>query len=96
MRRVIITPGRVLYRPAELHASNRILRNYEGEYALTVSFRDHDFQKLSYSAVDMAPEVVGPILRSGLEVRPHPLAGDEVMKDYSLSISLTLARGKRN
>lgn len=65
----------------ELHASNRILRNYEAEFALTVSFRDHDFQKLSHSAAELVPNVVYPVLLDGIKVRLNVLT---VLFNFSL------------
>ncbi|XP_054724114.1 uncharacterized protein LOC129234216 isoform X1 [Uloborus diversus] len=50
IRRVTLTPTRVLLWPPEVMLSNRILRNFDSEYALRVSFRDDNMSRLSFNA----------------------------------------------
>ncbi|XP_023229609.1 probable RNA-dependent RNA polymerase 1 [Centruroides sculpturatus] len=50
IRRVVLTPTRTLFYPSEFQFSNRLLRNFNADYALRVSFRDDDGRKLSAPA----------------------------------------------
>ncbi|XP_067140461.1 uncharacterized protein [Centruroides vittatus] len=50
IRRVVLTPTTTLFYPPEFQFSNRMLRNFDSNYALRVSFRDDDGRKLSASA----------------------------------------------
>ncbi|XP_023212998.1 probable RNA-dependent RNA polymerase 1 [Centruroides sculpturatus] len=50
IRRVVLTPTTTLFYPPEFQFSNRMLRNFDSNYALRVSFRDDDGKKLSASA----------------------------------------------
>ncbi|KAL3170026.1 hypothetical protein MRX96_015098 [Rhipicephalus microplus] len=74
VRRSIVTPSKVLLLPPQLHNENRILRKFDPEYSLRVSFRDDNLQHLSYSLMSgscrhMAIErVVTDTLRHGLTV----------------------------
>ncbi|XP_067127718.1 uncharacterized protein [Centruroides vittatus] len=47
IRRVVLTPTRAIFYPPEFQFKNRMLRNYNSDYALRVSFRDDDNFKLS-------------------------------------------------
>ncbi|XP_023223830.1 probable RNA-dependent RNA polymerase 1 isoform X2 [Centruroides sculpturatus] len=47
IRRVVLTPTKTLFYPPKFQFSNRILRNFNADYALRVSFRDDDNKKLS-------------------------------------------------
>lgn len=74
VRRSIVTPSKVLLLPPQLHSENRILRKFDAEYSLRVSFRDDNLQHLSYSLMSgscrhLAIErVVTDTLRQGLVV----------------------------
>ena len=48
VRRVTITPTRVIYDPPELNTSNRVLRHdkHKADFFIRVSFRDEDFSPL--------------------------------------------------
>ncbi|GFQ93910.1 RNA-dependent RNA polymerase 1 [Trichonephila clavata] len=50
IRRVTVTPTRQLLWPPEIMFGNRVLRNFDSEYALRVSFRDDDYSQLSFVA----------------------------------------------
>lgn len=51
IRRVTITPSRQLLWAPEIMFSNRVLRKFDSDYALRVSFRDDNFSKLSFQAL---------------------------------------------
>ncbi|KAH9362316.1 hypothetical protein HPB48_002294 [Haemaphysalis longicornis] len=87
VRRAIVTPSRVLLLPAQVHSDNRILRKFDPEYSLRVSFRDDDLRNLSYSLMfsswrySVIEKVVGNTLREGLAV------GDRKFKLLATSCS---------
>ncbi|KAH6930134.1 hypothetical protein HPB50_010396 [Hyalomma asiaticum] len=74
VRSVFFTPGRIILRPAQVHFENRILRQFNGEFAIRASFRDDNLDKLSFtlnlhsSRDAMLDTVVGRFLREGLRV----------------------------
>ncbi|KAH6944423.1 hypothetical protein HPB50_003077 [Hyalomma asiaticum] len=74
VRRSIVTPSKVLLLPPQLHNENRILRKFDPEYSLRVSFRDDNLQHLSYSLMSGScrhvaiERVVTDTLRKGLAV----------------------------
>ena len=49
IRRISITPTRILFQPPELNTSNRVLRQYIPDNFVRVSFRDEDFGPLNLS-----------------------------------------------
>ena len=71
VRRVIITPTRCLFLPAELAYENRILRQNGEEYCLRIAFRDEDFYKLRSYEVSRAAEILSRIestLNQGIQI----------------------------
>ncbi|XP_035217229.1 uncharacterized protein LOC118190585, partial [Stegodyphus dumicola] len=50
IRRITLTPTRQILWPPEIMFENRVLRNFDSEYALRISFRDDNMKKLSYCA----------------------------------------------
>ncbi|KAL1429112.1 hypothetical protein MTO96_016843 [Rhipicephalus appendiculatus] len=74
VRRSIVTPSKVILLPPQLHNENRILRKFDPEYSLRVSFRDDNLQHLSYSLMSGScrhiaiERVVTDTLRNGLAV----------------------------
>ncbi|XP_035220933.1 RNA-dependent RNA polymerase 1-like, partial [Stegodyphus dumicola] len=50
IRRITLTPTRTLLWPAEIMYENRVLRNFDPEYAVRVSFRDDNMMRLSFCA----------------------------------------------
>ncbi|XP_064476714.1 uncharacterized protein LOC135390766 isoform X2 [Ornithodoros turicata] len=74
VRRVFLTPSRVLYLPAQVHCENRILREFNPEYAIRVSFRDDNLDKLSHTLQfhsqkdEFLNAVVGNVLRNGVKI----------------------------
>ncbi|XP_077542923.1 uncharacterized protein LOC144155400 [Haemaphysalis longicornis] len=87
VRRAIVTPSRVLLLPPQVHSENRILRKFDPEYSLRVSFRDDNLCNLSYSLMFIScrypviEKVVGNTLREGLAV------GDRKFKLLATSCS---------
>ncbi|GIY68118.1 RNA-dependent RNA polymerase [Caerostris extrusa] len=74
VRRVVITPSKVIFmRPYE-HFDNRIIRRFDVEYMLRVSFQDDNFEKLTYAVQYnsnkelITSRVVGDILMSGITI----------------------------
>ncbi|XP_077549800.1 uncharacterized protein LOC144162939 [Haemaphysalis longicornis] len=74
VRSVFITPGRLILRPAQVHFENRVLREFNSEYAIRASFRDDNLDKLSFtlnlhSCRDVLLDaVVGRFMREGMSV----------------------------
>lgn len=74
VRRLFVTPSHVFFLPPAVHAENRVLRKFDADYALRVSFRDDHFELLSHSLGshgdkrDMLDEVVGRFLRNGIKI----------------------------
>ncbi|CAN7974885.1 unnamed protein product [Ixodes persulcatus] len=74
VRRVFVTPSRVFFLPPNVHCENRVLRQFDAEYALRVSFRDDHLQQLSHTLMfhpkknEMMEEIVAKFLRDGLKV----------------------------
>ncbi|CAN7999514.1 unnamed protein product [Ixodes hexagonus] len=87
VRRIFVTPSRVLFLPANVHCENRVLRRFDAEYALRVSFRDDHLQQLSHTFMfhpekqDMMQEIVGTFLWGGVQI------GDRVFKLLATSCS---------
>ncbi|XP_035217230.1 RNA-dependent RNA polymerase 1-like [Stegodyphus dumicola] len=50
IRRITLTPTRQLLWPPEIMYENRVLRNFDSEYAIRVSFRDDNMMRLSFYA----------------------------------------------
>ncbi|KAF8787350.1 uncharacterized protein LOC129972502 [Argiope bruennichi] len=74
VRRVIITPSKVIFfRPYE-HFDNRIIRKFGVEYMLRVSIQDDNFEKLTFAVQynsqkeSIMKEVVSKILNSGIAI----------------------------
>lgn len=63
IRRVTVTPTRHILFAPEIMLSNRILRNFDPEYSLRVSFRDDDNTRLSFKAVHACEEVFDHAVR---------------------------------
>ncbi|CAN8010778.1 unnamed protein product, partial [Ixodes pacificus] len=74
VRRVFVTPSCVFFLPPNVHSENRVLRCFDAEYALRVSFRDDNLQHLSHSLMfhrqkeEMVDTIVAKFLRTGIEV----------------------------
>ncbi|GFS65766.1 RNA-dependent RNA polymerase 1 [Trichonephila inaurata madagascariensis] len=74
VRRVIITPSRVIFLPPYEHFDNRIIRKFGIEYMLRISIQDDNFEKLTYAVQynskrdQIMEEVVVKILTNGLSV----------------------------
>ncbi|KAH9366505.1 hypothetical protein HPB48_018080 [Haemaphysalis longicornis] len=74
VRRLFVTPSRVFYLPPAIHSENRVLRKFDVDHALRVSFRDDHFEVLSHTLGfhprkgQMMDKVVGRFLRDGLKI----------------------------
>ena len=69
IKRLVITPTRVLFYTPEIMSRNRVLRNYDTKNFLCVNIRDEDFNKLSAAGgtIDKLLERVKKILDEGVE-----------------------------
>lgn len=71
---LVITPTRLVFFPSEINFENRIIRKYDADYALRVSFRDDDYGKLSYRSNTMddnfVKEVLSDPVLKGITVGP--------------------------
>ncbi|XP_028390591.1 uncharacterized protein LOC114515528 [Dendronephthya gigantea] len=70
IKRVIITPTRILVYPPEVMVKNRVLRHYESDDFLCVSVREEDLSKLSMGrgSIDLLLDSVNEILNNGLNI----------------------------
>ena len=70
VKRLVITPTRTLFYPAEVMCDNRVLRNYDSSRFLCVNVRDEDFSQLSSAAGTIGPVLqrLKDILDQGLDV----------------------------
>lgn len=50
IRRITLTPTRQMLWPAEIMCNNRVLRNFNSEYSVRVSFREDNMSRLSFNA----------------------------------------------
>lgn len=77
MRRIFITPTRIILRFAELHTQNRILRHFCPDHAVRVSFRDDNLDKLTFAVFSMRTkdvfleQIVGRHLEHGFVVSSY-------------------------
>ncbi|CAN7945066.1 unnamed protein product, partial [Ixodes hexagonus] len=87
IRRLFVTPSRVFFLPPLPFRENRVLRRFNPEYALRVTFRDDNLQQLSHSLMfhrrrdEMVDAIVGKFLREGV------LVGDRRFKFLATSCS---------
>ncbi|KAK0421042.1 hypothetical protein QR680_015037 [Steinernema hermaphroditum] len=72
VRKVVVTPTRLLLMPPEVIMGNRGLRDFarNGDDAIRVQFRDDDGMKMRKNTVgdDLIKETVGKVLENGLEI----------------------------
>ena len=70
IKRVVITPTRILFHPPEVMAKNRVLRQYETDDFLCVSIREEDLSKLSMGrgSIDLVLDNVNRVLDGGLSI----------------------------
>ncbi|KAG8173772.1 hypothetical protein JTE90_015962 [Oedothorax gibbosus] len=70
IRRATLTPTRVLLWPPDLMCENRILRNFDSEYFLRVTFRDDDLLTLNIrkNSTHIFNEAVTKHMNSGLTI----------------------------
>ena len=68
IKRMVITPTRLLYYTPEVMSKNRVLRQYNTEQFLCVNIREEDFSRLSSAAgaIDNILERLKRILESGV------------------------------
>ena len=72
VRRLVLTPTRVIPFPAEVMELNRVLRNYDPDCFVSVSIREEDYSKLRGNKASL--EVVLEVIK-GYMLRGLPLAG---------------------
>lgn len=70
IRRATLTPTRVLLWPPDLMCENRILRNFDSEYFLRVTFRDDDLLTLNIrqNSILIFNEAITKHMNSGLAI----------------------------
>ncbi|KAH9366606.1 hypothetical protein HPB48_010277 [Haemaphysalis longicornis] len=74
VRRLFVTPSRIFYLPPTIHSENRVLRKFDADHVLRVSFRDDHFEVLSHTLgvhpqkEQMMDVVVGRFLKHGLKI----------------------------
>ncbi|GFS62896.1 RNA-dependent RNA polymerase 2 [Trichonephila inaurata madagascariensis] len=70
IRRIVITPTRMMMFPPDLMCENRILRNFDSEFFLRVTFRDDDFLPMNIRMYEDSVflEVVKKPINSGIKI----------------------------
>ncbi|GFR30740.1 RNA-dependent RNA polymerase 1 [Trichonephila clavata] len=70
IRRIVITPTRMMMFPPDLMCENRILRNFDSEFFLRVTFRDDDFLPMNLRMYEDTVffEVVNKPMNSGIQI----------------------------
>ena len=70
IKRVVITPTRILVHPPEVMAKNRVLRQYETDDFLCVSIREENLSKLSMGrgSIDLVLDNINRVLDGGLSI----------------------------
>lgn len=87
VRRVFVTPPRTFFLPPTVQCENRVIRRFDSEYSLRVSFRDDNLQQLSHTFMfhpkkeAMMDKIVAQFLRQGVRV------GDREFKLLATSCS---------
>ncbi|KAH6941071.1 hypothetical protein HPB50_013214 [Hyalomma asiaticum] len=72
VRRMIATPSSFILLPPEVHGQNRVLRSFDPEYALRVTFRDDNHDYLSHTLMfnqnvdEILEATVASVLRGGV------------------------------
>lgn len=72
VRRMIATPSSLILLPPEVHGQNRVLRSFDPEYALRVTFRDDNHDYLSHTLMfnqnvdEILEATVASVLRGGV------------------------------
>ncbi|XP_077549831.1 uncharacterized protein LOC144162963 [Haemaphysalis longicornis] len=72
IRRIVVTPSHVFYRPPVVHGESRVLRKFDASCMLRASFRDDNFERLSetlrfhHNREEVLDQVVGRFLREGV------------------------------
>ena len=75
IKRVVITPTRVLLYPSEVMVKNRVLRHYErDDFLCVVSFREENLSKLSIGrgSIDLLLDNINQVLNNGLNIARKP------------------------
>ncbi|GFW44808.1 RNA-dependent RNA polymerase 6 [Trichonephila clavipes] len=70
IRRIVITPTRMMMFPPDLMCENRILRNFDSEFFLRVTFRDDDFLPMNMRMYENSVffQVVKKPMNSGIKI----------------------------
>uniref|UniRef100_A0A224Z809 RNA-dependent RNA polymerase n=1 Tax=Rhipicephalus zambeziensis TaxID=60191 RepID=A0A224Z809_9ACAR len=74
VRRAISTPSNFILLPPEVHRQNRVLRSFDPEYALRVTFRDDNHDYLSHTLMfsqnvdEILEATVASLLRAGVSI----------------------------
>ncbi|KAL1482104.1 hypothetical protein MTO96_034027 [Rhipicephalus appendiculatus] len=74
VRRAISTPSNFILLPPEVHCQNRVLRSFDPEYALRVTFRDDNHDYLSHTLMfsqnvdEILEATVASLLRAGVYI----------------------------
>ncbi|XP_077499515.1 uncharacterized protein LOC144110476 isoform X2 [Amblyomma americanum] len=74
VRRIFLLPSRLLLLPPSVHHENRVLRQFEAEFALRVTIRDDNLEPLTHSLAfhqhrdEVVDAIVGQVLRQGITI----------------------------
>ncbi|XP_055939511.1 uncharacterized protein LOC129969117 [Argiope bruennichi] len=99
IRRIVVTPTRIMLWPADLMCENRILRNFDSEFFLRVTFRDDDFNQMNFRLYDPSvfQTVVSQPVNSGIliENRHYQLLAwsSSQLREHGISMYAKDSRG---
>ncbi|CAL1262580.1 unnamed protein product [Larinioides sclopetarius] len=100
IRRITLTPTKMFLWPADLMSENRILRNFDSDYVLRVSFRDDDFFSLNirHYEKEVLNEVIQKCITNGLEIgsRVYKLLAwsSSQLREHGVTMYATDAHGR--
>ncbi|XP_037556026.1 uncharacterized protein LOC119432954 [Dermacentor silvarum] len=103
VRRIFLLPSRLQLLPPCVHQENRVLRNFEPEFALRVTIRDDNLRPLSHSLAfhqqrdEIVDAIVGRVLRKGIYIgrRHFKLLASSCsqLRDHGVWLYATVTRG---
>lgn len=103
VRRIFLLPSRLQLLPPCVHQENRVLRNFEPEFALRVTIRDDNLRPLSHSLAfhqqrdEIVYAIVGRVLRKGIYIgrRHFKLLASSCsqLRDHGVWLYATVTRG---
>ncbi|GBM25845.1 putative RNA-dependent RNA polymerase 1 [Araneus ventricosus] len=100
IRRITLTPTKMFMWPADLMSENRILRNFDSDYIVRVSFRDDDLFSLNFRHYEkkVLNEVIKKCITNGLVIgsRVYKLLAwsSSQLREHGVTMYATDAHGR--